>query len=209
MDFEIFASQIGKILSDSDCVFYLIYAVATCFVTQIIKKFVVNKAKVDVLHKFDWATVIPFFVAFAFAVLDVFVVQKVRYFDFDIFLRLALSTLTIGSLSTTGYKVAKSISGQSLSALMKNDIFGVFYTQLLYFGNVREQIAANKLTLQDFVDQVKLLASNAEAIYREEGSVDTKRCELAKLLAGIVDENNIDTCINVINQALVNYLADK
>lgn len=201
MDFVNFASQSGN-LFDSDCVYYLVYAAATCLISQALKKLFVNKAKVDVLHKFDWATVIPFLVAVAFAAVDVFVVQGVRSFDFGIFVQLAMSALTIGAMSSTAYKFVKSLSGQSLSALMKNDVFGVFYTQLLYFGNVREQIAENKLTLQDFVDQVKLLAANAESIYREEGSIDNKRCKLAKLLAGVVNDANIDTCVNAINEAL-------
>lgn len=208
MDFAKFVSQMGNLLA-GDCVYYIIYAVATCIVSQLVKKLFVNKAKVDVLHKFDWATVIPFIVATGFAALDLFVVQEVRQLDFNVCLKLILSALTIGALSSTGYKFVKSLSGQSLASLMKNDVFGVFYTQLLYFGDVRKQIADNKLTLQDFVDQVKLLAANAEAIYREEGSVDNKRCQLAKLLAGIVDDANIDTCVNVINEALVAFVSEK
>ena len=79
-----------------------------------------------------------------------------------------------------------------VSSLMKDDVFGVFYTQLLYFGNVRQQIAENKLSMSDFIQRVKLLCSSAEEIYKQEDSIDSKRCRLAKLLSGVVDDGSIE-----------------
>lgn len=202
MDFEKFLSQVSALLADSDNAYLVLYAIATCVLTQFVKKLVVNKAKVDVLHKFDLAPILPFIIGSAFAVLDVYGVRGVRVFNVAVVLRLLIDTLSIGALATTGYRLVKSASGQSLSALMKNDLFGVFYTQLLYFGNVRQRIEDNKLTMQDFISQVKLLVSSAEQIYGENISIDQKRCKLARLLNGIVDDAGIESCINVLNEAL-------
>ena len=209
MDFVTFMSLVRSYICEGGNAYYIVYAVLTCLITQLLKKLFVNKTKVDVLHKFDFAQVLPFIVGFVFAVLDVFVIQGVRIFSFSLALRIIVSALAIGALSSTMFKLVKGISGQSLSGLMKNDVFGVFYTQLLYFGNVRQQLVDKTLTLQDFVEQVKLIAANAVSIYATEESVDKKRCQLAKLLGGIIDEKSIDTCINALNEALIAYTAKK
>lgn len=202
MDFAKILSQACNLFADSGNVYLVVYAIATCVLTQVFKKFIVNKAKVDVLHKFDWAPVLPFVFGAMFAFVDVYVVRGVRGFNMTVVFQLLFNTLSVAALASTGYRIVKSASGQSLSALLKNDLFGVFYTQLLYFGNVRQQIEDKKLTMQDFVAQVKLLASSAEQIYGEDLSIDQKRCKLAKLLNGIVDESSIESCINVLNEAL-------
>ena len=207
MDFVTFVSLIGKYIVNSDNAYFIVYAVATCLLTELLKKLFVNKTKVDVFHKFDFAVILPFIVGFAFAVLDVYVMQSVRVFSLSIVLRIIVSSLAIGALSSTMFKLVKSISGQSLSSLMKNDVFGVFYTQLLYFGNVRQQFIDKTLTLSDFIEQVKLISAKAKSIYASEDSVDSKRCQLAKLLGGIIDEKSIETCINALNEALINYTA--
>lgn len=209
MDFATFVSRVGNFMSNSDGAYFVVYAVVTCFLTELVKKLFVNKTKVDVLHKFDLAPVLPFIFGLAFAVADMYLVQRVKGFSLGIALRIIISALSIGALSSTGFKFIKSLSGQSLSDLMKNDVFAVFYNQLLYFGNVRQQMKDKNLTLNDFVEQVKLLASNAEQIYKQDDSIDFKRCRLAKLLSGIVDDQNIDTCVNAINDALARYVQNK
>ena len=209
MDFATFVSLVKQYFANSDNAYFILYAVTTCLASELLKKLFVNKVKVDVLHKFDLAVIFPFIVGFVFAVFDVYVVQGVRTFNLSIVLRIVVSTLAIGALASTMFRFVKSISGQSLSSLMKNDIFGVFYTQLLYFGNIRQQLVDKTITLQDFIEQVKLISANAESIYMSEESVDAKRCRLAKLLNGIIDEKSIDACINVLNEALVNYTSGK
>ncbi len=209
MDFATFVSRVGNFMSNSDGAYFVVYAVVTCFLTELVKKLFVNKTKVDVLHKFDLAPVLPFIFGLAFAVADMYLVQRVKGFSLGTALRIIISALSIGALSSTGFKFIKSLSGQSLSDLMKNDVFAVFYNQLLYFGNVRQQMKDKNLTLNDFVEQVKLLASNAEQIYKQDDSIDSKRCRLAKLLSGIVDDQNIDTCVNAINDALARYVQNK
>lgn len=209
MDFATFVSLLRQYFANSDNAYFILYAVTTCLASELLKKLFVNKVKVDVLHKFDLAVIFPFIVGFVFAVFDVYVAQGVRAFNLSIVLRIVVSTLAIGALSSTMFRFVKSISGQSLSSLMKNDIFGVFYTQLLYFGNIRQQLVDKTITLQDFIEQVKLISANAESIYKSEESVDFKRCQLAKLLNGIIDEKSIDTCVKALNEALINYTTSK
>ena len=205
MDFVTFVSHIGHYVVNSDNAYFILYAVATCLLTQLLKKIFVNKTKVNVFHKFDFAVILPFIVGFAFAVLDMYVIKSTRTFNLSIALQIVVSGLAIGALSSTMFKLIKSISGTSLSSLMKNDIFGVFYTQLLYFGNIRQRLLDKTITLADFIEQVKLISAKAKDIYSTEDSVDSKRCQLANLLGGIIDDKSIETCINALNEALINY----
>ena len=120
MDFVTFLSQAGKLFTDSDSAYYLVYAFATCLLTQAVKKLFLNKAKTDILHKFDWAKILPFCFGAVFAVLDVYLVSGVREFSLNIALHIVLSALAIGALATTAFRIVKSLSGQSLEELMKN-----------------------------------------------------------------------------------------
>ncbi|MGN1039845.1 MAG: hypothetical protein ACI4QL_00280, partial [Candidatus Fimimonas sp.] len=70
MDFETFAQQFFAFLKQSDNAYFVLYAVATCIFTQAAKKLFVNKVKVDVLHKFDFAQVLPFLFGGIFTVVD-------------------------------------------------------------------------------------------------------------------------------------------
>ena len=209
MDFETFFALLKDYIVSGGNAYFVLYAIATCLLSELCKKIFVNKAKVDVLHKFDFAVIFPFIFGLAFSVIDTFLVDGVRIFNLSIALRLLLYGAAIGAFSSTLYKLYKAISGQSLSSLMKNDVFGVFYTQLLYFGNIREQISNKKLTMKDFIAQVKLLAANAESIYKSDTSADSKRCQLAKLLSGIIDDKNISACLSALNEALIAYTAPK
>ena len=209
MDFTTFISSLIEYLSNSDSAYFVTYAVATCLLTQLVKKLFVSKFKVDVLHKFDFAVVLPFIFGLGFAVLDAFLVKAMRTFSLSLALRIAVNCLSIGAMATAIFKFVSSLSGQSLASLMKNDVFGVFYTQLLYFGNVRQQMLDKTLTMKDFIAEVKLISANAVEIYKSEDNVDLKRTKLAKLLAGIVDEKSIEACINALNQALNAYFTKK
>lgn len=209
MDLETFIALLRQYFVDSGNLYFVLYAVATCLLSQLCKKIFVNKAKVDVMHKFDFAVIFPFIFGLVFAVIDVYLVHGVRIFDFSIVLRIVLQSVTIGAFASTIFKAVKSLFGQSLSSLMKNDVFGVIYTQLLYFGTFREQLANKTLTMSDFIAQVKLLAEHAESIYKSEDSAEVKRCQLAKLLNGIIDEQSINSCIYALNEALINYTTKK
>ena len=209
MDFEYYVSRIVEYIVTGDNVFFILYSIATCLLTELIKKIFVNKAKVDILHKFDFAVILPFIFGFSFAVLDVYVVDAERVFNVEIVWRIAISSVTIGAFASTMFKSVKALSGQSLANLMKDDVFGVFYTQLLYFGNIRQQLADKKLTMKDFVNQVKLIAANAQKIYSTEDSAEVKRTQLSKLLNGILDEQSIAKCISALNDALISYIEKK
>ena len=208
MDFATFISSLVNYLSASDGAYFVMYAVATCLLTQLVKKLFVSKFKVDVLHKFDFSVVLPFIFGLGFAFVDCFLVKKWA-FTFAVALRIVVNAVSIGALASAIFKFVSSLSGQSLASLMKNDVFGVFYTQLLYFGNVRQQMLEKTLTMKDFIAEVKLISANAVEIYRSEDGIDAKRTRLAKLLAGIVDEKSIEACINALNSALCSYVSKK
>ena len=208
MDFVTFISSLLRYISNSDSAYFISYAVATCLLTQLVKKLFVSKVKVDVMHKFDFAVVLPFIFGLCFAVVDAIFVKK-SAFGVTVVLCAAVNCVSIGAMATVIFKFVSSLSGQSLSSLMKNDVFGVFYTQLLYFGNVRQQMLDKTLTMKEFIAEVKLISANAVDIYKSEDNIDVKRARLAKLLAGIVNDASIETCINTLNQALNNYIAKK
>ena len=208
MDFATFITSLVDFVSNGDGAYFVLYAVVTCLLTQLVKKLFVSKVKVDVLHKFDFAVVLPFIFGLIFAVVDAFFVKKWA-FSLMMVLRIVINCVSIGALASTIFKFVSSLSGQSLASLMKNDVFGVFYTQLLYFGNVRQQMLDKTLTMKDFMAEVKIISANAVEIYRSDDNVDVKRTRLAKLLSGIVDDKSIETCINALNQALNSYVAGK
>ena len=209
MDFATFITWLTEYLSASDTAYFVAYAVATCVLTQLVKKIFVNKAKVDVFHKFDFAVVLPFIFGLGFAALDCFLVKGARAFSVSIVLGIVVDAVSIGALATAIFKFVSSLSGQSLASLMKNDLFGVFYTQLLYFGNVRQHLLDKTLTMKDFIAEVKVIAANAQEIYASDDADDVKRMRLARLLAGIVDDKSIEACLNVLNAALNAYVVKK
>lgn len=204
MDFEEFIKSLFRLLQNGDNAYFVIYAVATCLLTQALKKLFVNKVKVDVLHKFDVAAVLPFVLGLVFAVTDAFAVKGIRYFNLNVAAAIAVNAATVGALATALFKLISSLSGKSLNSLMKDDLFGIFYTQLLYYGNVRAQLLSKTLSMQDFLAQVKLLAANADKIYSQDLTEDDKRRKLAELLSGVVDEQSVAACVNVLNKALIN-----
>ena len=137
-----------------------------------------------------------------------FVVRKAA-FCVSAITQTAVDGATIGALATVIFKFLSGITGKSLKSLMKDDIFGVFYTQLLYFGNARKRLADGTLTLADFIGQVRLVATNATEIYADAEMTDeVKREKLGKLLSGIVQDSDINACTNVINRALIARQSD-
>ena len=208
MDFETFIQSLFNFLKNSENLYFVTYAIATCLLTQVVKKLVVNKVKVDILHNFDFAVVLPFIFGGIFAILDAFVFFP-QPLDFSVVPKIAVSTATIGALSSVIFKFFASLSGKSLKSLLKDDTFGIFYNQLLYFGNVRKQLVNNEISMQNFVDQVKVVSANAVAIYTSDLDEDGKRAKLYQLLQGIVSEDSITVCVNVINKALIALFGNK
>ena len=202
MDLETFVESLFGFIKNSENMYFLLYAVATCLVSQIAKKLLVNKVKVDVEHKFDLAVVLPFVFGTIFAAVDTFVVACAP-FGFRSVVGMFVDGATIGALSSVIFRFVSSLGNKSFKSLMKDDVFGVFYTQLLYFGNARDRLADGTLSYADFLQQVKLVATNARQIYLTDAADDVKRAGLARLLGGIVDETDINLCVNVINRALI------
>lgn len=206
MDFETFIDALLRFLKSGDNAYFVMYAVATCALSQVAKKLFVNKVKVDVLHKFDFAVVLPFIFGAVFAVLDVFCFKRVRCFTAKVIVDVVVNAAAIGALASAIFKLASSISGNKLSRLLSDDVFAMFYTQLMYYGNVREQLLSKTLTFKSFLDQVKLVAANALDIYKTEDSEEIKRQNLAKLLAGVIADDAVNTCVNVLHKALIAYV---
>lgn len=206
MDFETFITSLFRFIQSSDNAYFVMYAVASCLLTQIVKKLFVNKVKVDVLHKFDVAVVLPFVFGAIFAVVNAFCVNGVKSFDCKLVSDLVVDTAAIGALATAVFKLFSSMGGNKLSKLMSDDVFAVFYAQLMYFGNARSQLLSKRITLKQFYSEVKLISANAVDIYRGDADEETKRQRLAQLLSGIIDDDSVNTCVNSLHKAMLNYV---
>ncbi len=203
MDFETFVESLLGFIKNSGNLYFLLYALLTCLFTQLLKKLFVNKVKVDVEHKFDFAVVLPFVFGTIFAATDMFLVRHCAFSFPSSVVRIVVDGTTIGALSSVIFKFVSSMSGKSVKSLMKDDVFGVFYTQLLYFGQVRKRLTDGELSYGDFLEQVRVVASKAVGIYTKNTDDQTKREKLAQLLGGLVDDKDINLCVNVINRALI------
>lgn len=207
MDFETFLQSLFGLFKSGENARLIAYALLACLFTQAVKKLFVNKVKSEIMHKFDVAVVLPFLFGLAFSALDATLVCPVKEFCFKTLYEAAVNAVSIGALATVIFKFCSSLSGQSMKSLLKDDFFGVFYNQLLYFGNAGKQLLSKELSLKDFIAEVKLLSSNSKAIYSSEEESAVKKERLARLLSGVAD--GIDTaCLDVIHNTLLS-LAEK
>lgn len=209
MDFETFFQSLFNFIKNCDNAYFLAYAVVTCIATQLCKKLFVNKVDVDVLHKFDFAVILPFVFGIVCAVIDEIFIKKVAQFAFSTVIDCAVSGATIGALSSVIFKFVSSLSGKSMKSILKDDLFGAFYTQLLYFGSLRQKLISKQLSLADFVSSVKLVCTNATEIYTQNISADDKRLKLAQLLKGIIDDQSIDACLDVLDKTMQTFTAEQ
>lgn len=201
MDFETFVELLSSFLKQTDNLYLVLYAAATCVLTQIVKKLFVNKTKVEVLHKFDIAAILPFLFGIAFAVVDlVFVAHEP--FGAEFVAKAFVTALTVGALATVIFKLVSALSGNSLKSLMKDDAFCVFYSQLLYFGEIRAKLADGEMTLADFVTQVKILAVGANEIYTGSAAEEEKKQQLYALLAQNVSTAVAESCTEFLHRQL-------
>ena len=209
MDFETFIQSLFNFIKNCDNAYFLVYAIATSLATQLCKKLLVNKVDVDIKHKFDFAVVLPFVFGTVCAVVDEIFVQKVTQFTWAIVADTAVSATTIGALATVIFKFVSSLSGKSMKSILKDDLFGAFYTQLLYFGSLRQKLLSKEMSLTDFVSSVKLVCQNAQEIYAQNITPDEKRRKLADLLKGIVDDQSISACLDVLHQTMQTLTAEQ
>lgn len=204
MDMEVFIRSVLDFIGKSNNFSYLAYSVLVCVLTEIVKKIFVKKVAVDVMHKFDVAVILPFIfgtlLAFADALCEVglaFTVETVY--------NALVEGLSVGAFATLIFKFGKSISGNSLSNLLKDDVFGIFYTQMLYFGTAKQQMQEGSLTFTEFLQQVQLVASKAQEIYSAEDDDEVKRSKLVQLMGGIVSSQTMSQAVAVIHRALLSH----
>ena len=209
MDLEIFIQTVLTLLKDSKNFYFLLYAVASSVLTQIVKKLFVNKVKVEIFGKFNLAVILPFCFGAIFAVLDAIFVNKVGVVNFNTVYGVVIETTAIGATATAIFKLVSSMSGQSLTSLKKDETFACIYTQLIYFGCVREQLKDGTLTLANFVSQVKLVRDNAQVIYTSDDTDERKKTRLAKLLSGVVSDQYVNVVLDTLHQALTVAYSNK
>lgn len=209
MDFETFIQSLFNFIKNCDNAYFLAYAVVTCLATQLCKKLFVNKVDVDILHKFDFAVILPFVFGAVCAVVDAIFVKRVAKLTFAVLMACAVDTATIGALATVIFKFVSSLSGKSMKSILKDDLFGAFYTQILYFGSARQKLLNKEMTLADFVASVKLVCQNAQNIYAQDIPDVEKRYKLANLLNGIIDDQSIGTCIDVLDKTMQTFTAEQ
>ncbi len=204
MDMEVFIRSVLDFIGKSNNFSYLAYSVLVCVLTEIVKKIFVKKVAVDVMHKFDVAVILPFIfgtlLAFADALCEVGLV-----FTAETVYNALVEGLSVGAFATLIFKFGKSISGNSLSNLLKDDVFGIFYTQMLYFGTAKQQMQEGSLTFTEFLQQVQLVASKAQEIYSAEDDDEVKRSKLVQLMGGIVSSQTMSQAVAVIHRALLSH----
>lgn len=202
MDMEVFIRSVLDFIGKSNNFSYIAYSVVVCVLTEIVKKIFVKKVSVDILHKFDVAVVLPFIfgviIAFANMFFEVGLVFKAQFVYNAI-----VEGLSVGAFATLLFKFCKSLQGTSLSNLLKDDVFGIFYTQMLYFGTAKQQMQEGKLSFSEFLQQVSLVASKAQEIYTTSETDDVKRNKLVQLMGGIVNSQTMVQAVSAIHNALI------
>lgn len=209
MDFETFIQSLFNFIKNSDNAYFLAYALVTCLLTQLCKKLFVNKVDVDILHKFDFAVLLPFVFGAVCAVVDEFLVKQVAQFSISVVVDIVVASATIGALASVIFKFVSSLSGKSMKSILKDDLFGAFYTQLLYFGSARQKLLNKEIALTDFITSVQLVCQNAQTIYAQDITPMEKRCKLANLLTGLIDDQSIGTCIDVLDKTMQALTAEQ
>ncbi len=187
---------------------YVAYAIFVVVLTQITKKIFVNKVNIEIFHSFDLATILPFVYGLVAAIFDRLVVDKTWLWTGNFMYLLCLHATSLGAMAVIIFKIISTISGKNMTALLKDDTFAIFYNQLVYFGSVKEQLASGELDFSTFLDEVKLVVSNAKTIYASTTDTDnTKKTYLTELLKGIITTDNVTTVVEAIHKAMLSLNA--
>ena len=210
MELETFIQTVLTLLKDSKNFYFLLYAVLSSLLTQIVKKLCVNKVKVEIFGKFNLATILPFAFGAVFAVIDTLFVNKVATFNLNTAYGVVIQSTAIGATATAIFRLVSFMSGQSLTTLKRDEIFACIYTQMIHFGCVREQLKDGTLNMANFVSQVKLVRDNAKTIYADKTLPDEyKKAQLSRLLAGVIKEDFIPVVLDTLHQSLVVVYCNK
>ncbi|MEG1528196.1 MAG: hypothetical protein RR248_00210 [Clostridia bacterium] len=185
--------------------YLLIGALCCCFLTAIAKKMLINKVKVDVLHTFDPSTLFPYIFGIVICIVVSLCTNKTK---FDILISLQRGLIT-GALSTALYHLYQSVNKKGLKSLLKDDLFNLFYNQLLAFTSAPEQLLSKQISLPDLIGQAQTLANSAKSIYTEFTNKEIRTEKLTKLLGGIIDDEDVTNLLPLLDKALANYCGRK
>ncbi len=180
-------------------------AALACVVTALVKRFLLNKIKIDLENSFDPSALLPFAAGLVFSALFAWIGgKKEAAVVFDIL----KEGLIIGALSTVIYKFYSSLDGKSLKQLLKDGFFALFYNGLMEYTDAAAKLKSGEMKLTDFIGQVQTLAANAKNICQS-GSGNEERLEnLKTLMRGIFSEETIEKLAPLLIQALCNLLAE-
>ncbi len=182
---------------------YVAYAIVVVVLTQITKKIFVNKVNTEIFHKFDVATILPFAYGLLAAIFDRLVVDFRWEWTGNFLYLLCLHATSLGAMAAVIFKIASTITGKNMTALLKDDTFSIFYNQLIYFGTIKDQLASGELDFDTFLSEVKLVVSNAKTIYSSDSSQADMKSELTQLLGGIITTDNFSSVVDAIHMALL------
>lgn len=207
MDFETLLKSLNCFLKQSDSLYLMLYAVVDCILTQAVKKLFINKTKAELLHKFDFAEILPFLFGVVFAVVDLLFVLH-EPFGWSFIAKLPVTAVAVGALATVIFKTVSAATGKSLKSLMKDDAFCVFYTQLMFATEIRSRLSSGDLSLSEFVVTVKAAVAGAKEIYSGDKSDEEKLAQLKALLAQNVGENTAESCGEFLHKRLLELFGE-
>lgn len=204
MDLDQIISYIATLFESSNGnMLYIAYAIAVVVLTQITKKIFVDKVNIEIFHSFDIATILPFAYGLVAAIFDRLVIDQQWLWTGNFIYLVCLHATSIGAMAVVVFKIVSTITGNNMASLLKDDTFAIFYNQLVYFGSVKDQLASGELNFATFLDEVKLVVSNAKTIYNSTDSDKTKQTALSTLLGGIITTDNLVTVVEAIHKAML------
>jgi len=201
MDFETFAKSLAAFLKQSDNLYFVLYSAATCLLTQLVKKLFINKAKTEVLHKFDFAEILPFLFGCVFAVVDLLCVRRFP-FDAAFVGEFFVSSAAIGALATAIFKMFSSLSGKNLKSLQKDESFAIFYAELQILSDVRKKLSDKSVSLKIFVADVQSLATKAKEIYSDDKTEEEKKQSMIAALEQVFGKEVAAQCGDSVHAKL-------
>lgn len=181
-------------------------AIICCIITALIKRFLLNKIKIDLTNSFDPSALLPFVCGVIFSALFALVSGKMGA---TVILSVLKEGLMIGALSTIIYRFYTAVEGKSLKQLLKDGYFALFYNGLIEYTDAAERLKSGELKLSDFIGQVQTLAANAKGIFQSEESGETRGQSLKTLMKGIFSDEVIEKLAPLLTEALNNLLAEK
>lgn len=181
-------------------------AIIGCIITALIKRFLLNKIKIDLTNSFDPSALLPFVCGTVFSALLALARGKMgTTVIFDIL----KEGLMIGALSTVIYRFYTAVEGKSLKQLLKDGYFALFYNGLIEYTDAAKKLKSGELKLSDFIGQVQTLAANAKSIYEKDTGEEARAQSLKTLMKGIFSDEVIEKLAPLLTEALNNLLSEE